>query len=57
VGAVREEPVVRAGEIRAGQVMSLTLSGDHRILNGADGAGLLAGIRARLEAPLLLALG
>jgi pyruvate dehydrogenase E2 component (dihydrolipoamide acetyltransferase) len=57
VGAVREEPVVRAGQIRAGHVMSLTLSGDHRILNGADGAGLLSGIRARLEAPLLLALG
>jgi pyruvate dehydrogenase E2 component (dihydrolipoamide acetyltransferase) len=56
VGAVREEPVVRAGKIRAGLVMALTLSGDHRILNGADGAQLLAAVRARLETPLLLAL-
>jgi pyruvate dehydrogenase E2 component (dihydrolipoamide acetyltransferase) len=57
VGMVRDEAVVRDGEIRPGRRMSLTLSGDHRILNGVDGARLLGAIRGRLEEPLRLALG
>jgi pyruvate dehydrogenase E2 component (dihydrolipoamide acetyltransferase) len=48
---------VHGGEIRPGRRMSLTLSGDHRILNGVDGARLLGAIRGRLEEPLRLALG
>lgn len=38
------------------QLLTLTLSGDHRILNGADGARFLADVRETLESPLRLAL-
>ncbi len=57
VGALRQEAVVREGEIRVGTLMSLTLTGDHRILNGVDGAELLVAIASRLESPLRIALG
>jgi pyruvate dehydrogenase E2 component (dihydrolipoamide acetyltransferase) len=56
VGAVEQRPVVRDGEIVARHVMSVTLACDHRILYGADAAEFLAAIRAKLEAPLSLAL-
>lgn len=54
VGAVRDLPVVDDGLIRAGRVMSVTLSADHRVMNGADGARLLSQVRAHLEHPLRL---
>lgn len=44
------------GEIVDRQLVTLTLSGDHRILNGADGARFLADVRETLESPLRLAL-
>jgi pyruvate dehydrogenase E2 component (dihydrolipoamide acetyltransferase) len=62
VGAVEQRPVVRdtpggtGGEIVARHMMSVTLACDHRILYGADAAQFLAAVRARLEAPLSLAL-
>jgi pyruvate dehydrogenase E2 component (dihydrolipoyllysine-residue acetyltransferase) len=56
VGQVKEKPVVKGGELIPAQLMSLTLSCDHRILYGAEGAELLARIRALLEEPLGLAL-
>lgn len=55
VGELVDRPVVEDGELVAGQVMELSLSCDHRILYGADGALLLAAIRAGLEEPGLLA--
>ncbi len=55
VGAVEQRPAVYAGEIEARMLMELTLACDHRILYGADGAKLLARIKALLEAPLSLA--
>ena len=54
VGAVREAPVVRDGEVRAGQIMGLSLNCDHRILYGADAAAFIARVRELLEAPLAL---
>ncbi|MDQ3724970.1 MAG: 2-oxo acid dehydrogenase subunit E2, partial [Actinomycetota bacterium] len=38
VGAIREAPVVHDGELAPGQLMKATLSCDHRILYGAEGA-------------------
>jgi pyruvate dehydrogenase E2 component (dihydrolipoamide acetyltransferase) len=52
VGAAQAVPVVRDGELAVGLVMSLTLSADHRVVDGAVGARLLAGIKQRLEQPL-----
>jgi pyruvate dehydrogenase E2 component (dihydrolipoamide acetyltransferase) len=51
VGAVREVPVVRSGDIVAGQEMNLTLTCDHRILYGTHAAQFLAWIRTLLERP------
>jgi pyruvate dehydrogenase E2 component (dihydrolipoamide acetyltransferase) len=51
VGAVREVPVVRAGDIVAGHEMNLTLACDHRILYGTYAGEFLAEIRALLERP------
>lgn len=56
VGAVREKPVARDGQLVLGQTLTARLTCDHRILNGADGAAFLARVRALLEAPELLAL-
>ena len=56
VGAIAEKPVVRDGELAIGQLMSMTLACDHRILYGADGAEFLARVRGLLEEPLGLAL-
>ncbi len=56
VGALRQTPVVKDGQIVAGSLMNITLSCDHRILYGADAAQFLARIRALLESPLALAL-
>jgi pyruvate dehydrogenase E2 component (dihydrolipoamide acetyltransferase) len=56
IGAIEERPVVRGGELSVAPLMSITLSGDHRILDGAGGAQFLTRVRALLEEPLGLAL-
>jgi pyruvate dehydrogenase E2 component (dihydrolipoamide acetyltransferase) len=55
VGNVRKIPVVKDGKIVVGQVMSITLSCDHRVIDGALGAKLLQAIVAILEKPISLA--
>jgi pyruvate dehydrogenase E2 component (dihydrolipoamide acetyltransferase) len=54
VGAVRQVPVVRDGQIVVGEVMNVTLSADHRIVDGAVAAQYLAELRKLLEAPMSL---
>jgi pyruvate dehydrogenase E2 component (dihydrolipoamide acetyltransferase) len=56
VGAIKERPAVRDGEIVPAQLMNVTLACDHRILYGAEGAEFLARVRALLEEPVALAL-
>jgi pyruvate dehydrogenase E2 component (dihydrolipoamide acetyltransferase) len=56
VGAIRETLARKDGEIVDRRLMTLTLSGDHRILYGADGARFLAEVKALLESPLKLVL-
>ena len=55
VGNVRKVPVVKDGKIVVGQRMSITLSCDHRVIDGALGAKLLQAIVAILEKPISLA--
>jgi pyruvate dehydrogenase E2 component (dihydrolipoamide acetyltransferase) len=52
VGATKQEPVVRDGQIVVGYTMAITLSVDHRALDGATGAKFLADLTALLENPL-----
>ena len=56
VGAAREEPVVRQGEIGVGHIAAFTLTADHRAIDGAVGARLLAAVCDRLEDPLSMLL-
>jgi len=55
VGSARQTPVVRDGEIVIGNIMKLTVSADHRVLDGAAVAGFLQSVRKYLENPMLLA--
>lgn len=55
VGAVRPEPAVIGGEVAIRQMMSATLSTDHRAANGAEAAQLASEIKRILEQPSLLA--
>ena len=54
VGAVQPKPVVREGEIVARQMMRVTMSCDHRVIDGATGAQFLQTFKKILENPLLL---
>ena len=54
VSATIQRPVVRDGGVTVGDVMSVTLSCDHRACSGADGARLLQTVKRHLEAPTLL---
>ena len=54
IGEVAQKAVVRNGQIVAKQMMSITLSGDHRVIDGAVGAQYLQELRALLEHPLRL---
>jgi len=56
VGAGEQRPVVHDGELAVATVMSLTLSVDHRALDGAIGAEYLAALKSLIEEPLGLLL-
>jgi len=57
VGQARSEPVVKDGAVVAGKKMSMTLSCDHRVIDGAVGAAFLAELRALLEHPMRILTG
>jgi len=57
VGGARRAPVEDgAGRIAFGDLLTATLSCDHRVVYGADGARFLSRLRELLERPLALAL-
>ncbi len=51
VGSMREVPVVKDGQIVVGKRMKMTLSCDHKIVDGATGAVFLGDLKRALEAP------
>ena len=57
VGSVKQRPVVRDGALVVGYTMALTLSCDHRVIDGARGGRFLADVKRRLENPAALLLG
>lgn len=56
IGAIRDEPVVRDGAVVPGKMMKVTLSCDHRVVDGATGARFLDTVRRHLEQPTTMLL-
>ena len=52
VGGIAQVPVVKNGQVVPGNVMKLTLSCDHRVVDGATGAAFLQTLKSLLEEPL-----
>ncbi|UQA56092.1 pyruvate dehydrogenase complex dihydrolipoamide acetyltransferase [Polyangium aurulentum] len=57
VGQVRREPVVKGDSVVPGRRMAMTLSCDHRVVDGAVGATFLKALRALLERPMQILVG
>jgi pyruvate dehydrogenase E2 component (dihydrolipoamide acetyltransferase) len=56
IGTVAKKPVVRDDQLTIAQMMTATLSADHRIVDGAEGARFIVEVKRLLEAPLHLVL-
>lgn len=54
VGGIRQVPVVKNGQVVPGNVMKVTLSCDHRVVDGATGAAFLQTFSSYLENPVLM---
>ncbi|MCE2713451.1 MAG: pyruvate dehydrogenase complex dihydrolipoamide acetyltransferase [Cryomorphaceae bacterium] len=52
VGGIKEVPVVKNGQVVPGNVMKVTLSCDHRVVDGASGAAFLQTFKNYLENPV-----
>ena len=53
VGATEEKPVVREGQVEVRPLMTMTITCDHRAIDGADGAEFLRTVKELLEEPAL----
>ena len=56
VGAAQPKPVVRDGQIVVRQLMRVTMSCDHRVIDGATGAKFLQTFKQMLENPIMMVL-
>jgi pyruvate dehydrogenase E2 component (dihydrolipoamide acetyltransferase) len=56
VGGMEDRPVVENGQLVAGKVMTITLSADHRVMDGAVAAQYLQDLKRALEDPLMMLL-
>lgn len=54
VGSIAQKPIVKEGEIVVGNIMKVTLSCDHRVVDGATGAKFLQTVKTLLEDPIRL---
>ena len=52
VGGIKNIPVVKKGEVVPGNIMKLTLSCDHRLVDGATGAAFLQTLKELIEDPI-----
>jgi pyruvate dehydrogenase E2 component (dihydrolipoamide acetyltransferase) len=55
VGSMQQEPVIKDGELSIGWKMKITMTCDHRVIDGALGAEFLLAVRKYIEFPALLA--
>jgi pyruvate dehydrogenase E2 component (dihydrolipoamide acetyltransferase) len=52
IGGIQQIPVVKNGAVVPGNVMKVTLSCDHRVVDGATGSAFLQTLKSLLEEPL-----
>jgi pyruvate dehydrogenase E2 component (dihydrolipoamide acetyltransferase) len=54
IGGIKQVPVVKNGAVVPGNVMKVTLSCDHRVVDGASGAAFLQQVKQYLENPVMM---
>ncbi|MFN3603766.1 MAG: dihydrolipoamide acetyltransferase family protein [Leptonema sp. (in: bacteria)] len=54
VGTIEEKPIVKKNKIKIGKTISVTLSCDHRVIDGAEGASFLQTFKKYIENPHLM---
>jgi pyruvate dehydrogenase E2 component (dihydrolipoamide acetyltransferase) len=54
VGGIKETPIIKNGQMVPGNIMKLTLSCDHRVVDGATGAAFLQTLKNLLEQPVTM---
>ena len=54
IGKIKETPIVDNGEIKIGHVMKMTLSSDHRVVDGSIASGFLKTLKENLENPAMM---
>ena len=54
IGGIKQTPIVKDGEIKIGNVMKVTLSCDHRVVDGVVGSAYLKTLKSLLEDPVRL---
>ena len=54
VGAIKERAIIKNGEVVSANIMRLTLSCDHRLVDGVEGAKFLSTLKTMLETPLMM---
>lgn len=54
IGGIKEMPVVKNGQVVPGNVMKVTLSCDHRVVDGATGAAFLQTFKQYMENPVMM---
>ena len=52
MGGIKNAPIVKNGEIVPGNIMKVTMSCDHRLVDGATGAKFLKTLKELLEDPI-----
>ena len=52
--SIKQIPVIKNGQVIPGNVMKVTLSCDHRVVDGATGAAFLQTLKHNLENPVLM---
>jgi pyruvate dehydrogenase E2 component (dihydrolipoamide acetyltransferase) len=54
VGGIKQTAIVKDGTLTIGNIMKVTLSCDHRVVDGATGAAFLQTLKSLLEDPMRL---
>lgn len=54
IGGIKQIPVVKNGQVVPGNVMKVTLSCDHRVVDGVSGSEFLLSLKANMENPVLM---